>query len=225
MTQELKSEKKVFTNAERFVMSQNYDPGPNTNFNLKFEWCKVYIPINMFNNICNVLDDIYGKDAYKTFRVTNSTDPRPGSVEFILYLISNSDTHIAISQWNMVQLPGCCGVCVTTGEYVERAHRGYGLGTILSTCREFLAMKAGYSVLLCTDVNKNTPQKKILNNNKWENIHRFRNSKTGNVVNIHTKTLIESEDYEQSVITAPSLIKRMRRRIGRFFRRNASSFY
>lgn len=90
-----------------------------------------------------------------------------------------------IASWELYQMKNCCGICVSTAAMVHHAYRKQGLGLILNQIRMDLARIMGYSLLLCTDVVKNTPQQKILSANKWKLIHRFVNQRTKNEIGIH----------------------------------------
>lgn len=89
-----------------------------------------------------------------------------------------------ITYFTMLQLPGCCGVAISTGAFVAVSYRARGLGTLLNELRKDIAREAGYTVLMCTDVTYNTPQRKILEKNGWKDVFSFVNRRTGNEVAI-----------------------------------------
>lgn len=92
--------------------------------------------------------------------------------------------------FTIVQLPGCCGVLISTGAYVSPEFRNLGIGTILNNLRKEIAKKVlGYSLLLCTNRMDNRAQQTILRKNGWEKIHTFKNSRTDNKIAIHVVQL------------------------------------
>lgn len=89
-----------------------------------------------------------------------------------------------ISKFSLQQLPGCCGILLSTHSNVETAYRGKGVATRLNAFRKAIAHHQGYATLLCTDVASNVAQKKVLEKNGWREIHSFINPRTNNEVNI-----------------------------------------
>ncbi len=97
--------------------------------------------------------------------------------------------NMPISQFKLVQMPGCCGICISYNSIVFPKYQGKGIGTLLNQFRIDIADYLGYTTLLCTDREENAPQKKILTNNGWKDVHRFTNKRTGNLVNITIKDI------------------------------------
>jgi len=91
-----------------------------------------------------------------------------------------------VAHFNLQQLPGCCGICVSFYAYVFDEYRKRGLGNLLNKMRQQIAWDSLYTILLCTDVEKNTPQQKILTKNGWEKLLTFKNRNTDNMVCLHT---------------------------------------
>lgn len=98
--------------------------------------------------------------------------------------VATSKYKYCVSYFTLQQLPGCCGVCVSTNSAVMLAWKGKGVATRLNAFRRMAAHHLGYTTLLCTDVDSNVPQKKVLKKNNWKQVHQFTNSRTKNVVNI-----------------------------------------
>lgn len=96
---------------------------------------------------------------------------------------------IEVSRFNLTQLHGCCGICLSYHAQVSKEFRGKGLGTLLNKMRQQIAVNLGYSVILCTDVADNKPQSKILMNNAWKKLLTFKNRRTEHMVNISAKKL------------------------------------
>jgi len=89
-----------------------------------------------------------------------------------------------IAEFTLVPMIGCCGICVSTRASVIPEYRGKGLGTLLNLLRIDIAREAGYSILLCTDIEKNEYQRKILRANGWRDLTSFINKRTKNHVYI-----------------------------------------
>ena len=94
-----------------------------------------------------------------------------------------------IARFSLKQLPGCCGICVSFHANVSTTIRKKGIGSLLNKIRQQIAWNNGYTILLCTDVEKNEPQQKILNKNGWQKIMTFNNRRTHNKVCLHSITL------------------------------------
>ena len=94
-----------------------------------------------------------------------------------------------ISTFRLLQMVGCCGICISTGTYVNPDFRGKGVNIILNNFRIDIAKHLGYGLLMCTDLKSNTPQMKTLDKNGWKHIHEFKNPRTGNILNITIKEL------------------------------------
>ena len=87
-----------------------------------------------------------------------------------------------IASFHLYPMINCCGICVSTGSRVHKDFQKLGLGTLLNTLRIDIARNLGYGLLLCTDVESNEPQRKILQKNGWRDIHKFINPRTKNTV-------------------------------------------
>ena len=94
-----------------------------------------------------------------------------------------------ISTFRLLQMVGCCGICISTGTYVHPDFRGKGVNIILNNFRIDIAKHLGYGLLMCTDLKSNVPQMKTLDKNGWKHIHEFQNPRTGNILNITIKEL------------------------------------
>ena len=94
-----------------------------------------------------------------------------------------------ISQFKLIQMTGCCGICISTGTYVYPDFRGKGVNIILNNFRIDIATYLGYGLLMCTDLKSNIPQMKTLDKNGWKHIHEFKNPRTGNILNVTIKEL------------------------------------
>lgn len=104
-----------------------------------------------------------------------------------------SDPNLVVASFELICLPGCCGIVISTDAIVNEKYRNLGLGTLLNEMRIGIAYQWDYPLILCTDNIKNIPQQKILEKNGWNNIHKFYNNRTANDVSIHicaTKKLV-----------------------------------
>lgn len=106
-------------------------------------------------------------------------------------VIFNNDKYYGwISFFELYQMPHCCGICVSTASNVSPKFQKLGVATLLNQFRQDLALNLGYSIILCTDCDKNLAQKKVLQKNGWQDIFKFTNKRTRNVLNISVKQLI-----------------------------------
>lgn len=89
-----------------------------------------------------------------------------------------------VSTFKMYQMPHCCAYAISCNVHVEKLYRNRGIGKLLNQMRIDMAKLMGFSALLCTDVNHNGSQRKVLEANGWVDIHTIINSRTDNVVHI-----------------------------------------
>lgn len=87
-----------------------------------------------------------------------------------------------ISTWNLYQLQHCCAFMVSCNVKVEESYRGKRIGTILNQLRQDIGRLLGYSSILCTDIEQNVNQRKLLKTNGWKDIHSVVNKRTNNRV-------------------------------------------
>ena len=96
-----------------------------------------------------------------------------------------------IASFQLTQLPGCCAYVVSTGSYISVPYRKRGLGTILNNFRIDIAKHLGYTAIICTDLDNNVPQRKILEKNGWKDVHSLTNKRTDNFLHLTIKDLNE----------------------------------
>jgi GNAT superfamily N-acetyltransferase len=104
-------------------------------------------------------------------------------------LIRDLKGNTNVGYFKLLQMPGCCGICISTGVIVYLSYQNKGVNTLLNNFRIDIAKNLGYGILLCTDVKNNTPQAKTLDKNGWKHIYTFQNPRTTNVLNISVKEL------------------------------------
>lgn len=96
-----------------------------------------------------------------------------------------------LGQFNLTELPGCCGVVVSHGALVHEKFRGKGVGDLLHKLRLEAAKEQGYGLALCTTIAGNEEQKKILLKNGWVCFQTFKNPKTRHLIELWSKVLID----------------------------------
>ena len=87
-----------------------------------------------------------------------------------------------VSTWKLYELPHCCAFMVSCNVNVLPAFRNKRIGTILNLLRQDIGRALGYSAVLCTDVEHNVNQRKLLATNGWKDIHSIVNKRTQNRV-------------------------------------------
>ena len=128
---------------------------------------------------------LYGE--YKPLHIYNLVYIKdlPGGLKFRVINVEG----VVISRFELAQMLGCCGICISTGTYVHPDFRGKGVNSLLNNFRIDIAKCLGYGLLMCTDLKSNTPQMKTLDKNGWKHIHEFENPRTKNILNITIKEL------------------------------------
>lgn len=87
-----------------------------------------------------------------------------------------------ISSWELYRLPHCCAILVSCKALVKPSFRSKRVGTILNNLRQELGRAMGYSAIICTDIESNINQRKLLATNGWEDIFNVVNKRTTNKV-------------------------------------------
>lgn len=87
-----------------------------------------------------------------------------------------------IGTFELYQLPHCCAVLVSCKAFVNDDFRNKRIGTILNSLRQDIGRQLGYSLLMCTDIDSNECQRKLLATNGWKDIHSIKNKRTNNTV-------------------------------------------
>lgn len=107
------------------------------------------------------------------FKITKTTGAR--------FVVKNDDEYIG--NFYLSGFPGCCGICISTGAFVEEIYRGTGIGTALNKFKIAIAKKLGYSVIVCTCIDG--PTKRIMKKNGWVKVLDFQNKRTYNIVDMY----------------------------------------
>lgn len=126
---------------------------------------------------------LYYQGPHSSRRLVDPLDlPRLGDGRYSINLSDGEGSSWEAATFEMTQLPGCCGVCVSHGAWVNTQFRGKGLGTALNQLRKNIARANGYGLLICTDLRNNLNQRKVLKVNGWADLTSFINPKTSNKV-------------------------------------------
>jgi hypothetical protein len=128
---------------------------------------------------CSLLE--YGSPGKVTFDTIICK--HTSSVGITLQFIPDSDLR-PIANFKLLQMPGCCGMCISTGSIITSNYRNKGLNNILNKFRIELATMCRYSVLVCTDRSLNTPNSKTLIKNGWKKLFSFVNKRTNASVDL-----------------------------------------
>ncbi len=89
-----------------------------------------------------------------------------------------------VSSFELYKLPHCCAILVSCKAFVYEEFRNKRIGTVLNDLRQDIGRLLGYSSLLCTDIEKNEYQRKLLKTNGWKDIYNVINKRTNNRVYI-----------------------------------------
>lgn len=87
-----------------------------------------------------------------------------------------------IAKFTLYEFPHCCAFMISCKASVAVDLRNKGVGTILNIFRQDLGKFLGYSSIICTDIEDNIYQRKILKKNNWKDIHLVNNKRTKNNV-------------------------------------------
>lgn len=128
-------------------------------------------------------------------RVDRTGDGKFPNSDYSVRRISKNEHgwYDTIAVFSLAQMPGCCGICISHGSFVYTDYRGKGIGSILNQLRQEIAREDGYTILMCTDVVGNEPQRKLLRRNKWRDILFLNNKRTDNEVALSIKELYSSD--------------------------------
>lgn len=108
-------------------------------------------------------------------------------------IFNSSKQQLKVASFTLTPFPGCCAFVVSTAACTYYPFEGKGVGTLMNQFRCELAYQLGYTGLICTDVERNAPQKKILTKNKWHDVYQVTNRRTNNVVNLSVKHLSQCQ--------------------------------
>ncbi len=99
--------------------------------------------------------------------------------------------------YELNNFPCCAQIVVLNHSFVDPAHRGEGLGTKYHKKRLNQIEKLGYDYSMCTVVDGNVPQIKILEAAGWKRLDTFFNRETEKVVHVYGRHVREEAKVEQ----------------------------
>jgi predicted GNAT superfamily acetyltransferase len=121
---------------------------------------------------------------------------KTGQMNGGLFTFIDSDNE-SITIFKLSQMEACNGICISSKVEIFEKYRGKGLGKSFCSLRGDLAAHFGYSLLHCTVVDANKPQRKIMAANGFRDIQSFKNENTGNTVIIYTKKISNGEKSKE----------------------------
>lgn len=87
-----------------------------------------------------------------------------------------------VSRWKLYEMPHCCAFMISCSVSVREEFRNKRIGTILNQLRQDIGRMLGYSSVLCTDIEENINQRKLLKTNGWLDLYSVVNKRTNNRV-------------------------------------------
>lgn len=127
---------------------------------------------------------IINKEKFVSLEINKLHNRTYTSLEEYSSYFQVKDGDKKILEFNIQQLPGCCGVCVLHYVSVSYNYLNKGYGKLIFEEAKGIARQMGYSAMLCTTVEQNISTK-IANKTNWITVFKFRNWRTNNLVNLH----------------------------------------
>jgi hypothetical protein len=100
----------------------------------------------------------------------------------VYQIVDNYDKPRLISSFKLYQLQHCCAFMVSCNAEIMEEYRNKRIGTILNNLRQDIGRQLGYTAILCTDIEQNVNQRKLLKTNGWKDIYSIINKRTNNRV-------------------------------------------
>lgn len=100
--------------------------------------------------------------------------------------------NIPLSEWTMYELPGCCGIAISSGVRIYEPFKGRGLNHVFNKVRQRMAQLVGYGALIATsiaDAEGLRPENATLRRRRFTAEEEFYNPNTGNNVILWFKDL------------------------------------
>ena len=135
--------------------------------------------------------DVAGEEVIILYSHNRFNEPKlliPSTIATGKYLVKKVNGSF-IAEWYMEEMPGCCGICVSTSVYVGTEFQNKGIGTILNEFRCSWAKEYGFGLLMATVVTDNVAQRRVLAKNGWEELKSFTNPKTTSEIAVHVYDL------------------------------------
>lgn len=142
-----------------------HDPSIKGRYATKKEW----LPIDM--------DYVKVDTSCKEFRVRLGAD-----TDNLMNAILLAESNKLVTTFKLYQMPHCCAILISCNVSVYGSYQKKGIGKTMNLFRIELGRQLGYSCMMCTDIEQNTAQRKILHNNGWKDVHNVINRRTKNNV-------------------------------------------
>ena len=94
-----------------------------------------------------------------------------------------------VTYFNLYPFPGCCGYCISSNAHVTIGYQHRGINKLGIRLRELIAGLAGYTGLVCTDIQVNTPSIRTIEGAEFRKIHEITNRRTRRVVHLYVKNV------------------------------------
>jgi hypothetical protein len=104
-------------------------------------------------------------------------------------LIIRDDGNRTAADLRLVQMPGCCGVVVSTGLFVRHDIRSKKLGDLMHQLRDHAVVLLGYGKVTATVICGNKVEEHLLSKYGFTPTQEFINPKTGNPIRLWEKNL------------------------------------
>jgi hypothetical protein len=119
------------------------------------------------------------------------------------YVVIDVDARMVVTSFVIEPMAGCNGIALFRAVDIRDNYRGKGYGIHFLNLREKVALDFGYGVAMCTIVDTNIPQAKIMQKSGWKNLYQFTNPRTTNPVSVYVKKI----SYEGVLGTDTYIIK------------------
>ena len=105
------------------------------------------------------------------------------------YFVIDTEARSVVTSFIIEPMAGCSGIALFRAVEIRESYRGKGYGIHFLNLRERIALDFGYGVAMCTIVDTNKPQVKIMRKNGWHRLYDFTNPRTTNPVSVYVKKL------------------------------------
>lgn len=123
----------------------------------------------------------------------------------VIIRTGNNEGGNRVAEWAFYELPGNCGVAVSSSVWINERYRGIGLNEVLNKMRQRMARLANYGGLLATTIadyqtpptdggeKRSRPENATLRSRGFKNFKPLRNPNSGNRIQVWFKDLTEGE--------------------------------
>jgi len=111
-------------------------------------------------------------------------------MDFTVVWQSSDGTPHPFGRFSLEPMPGCCGIVVSTGSYIEPVQRSqHNYSRWFHELKAKVAKHFGYSTMIMTTQLRNFPEVIGASRSGWRFQHSFRNKRTDNDIGIAIKDL------------------------------------